>query len=87
MTLHYPASDGYCSYDYALDKARRRVTLDVTGAFRTAHVHCMLPGAAKAKRVSVDGGEAKFRNSRVEKSGYVDFELDALPLGPITIDY
>jgi hypothetical protein len=87
VTLHYPASDGSCSYDYALDRRRRRITLDLTGAFGSAHVHCLLPGAAKAKRVAVDGAEAEFKNSRIEKSSYVDFELDGLPSGPITIEY
>ena len=87
VTLHYPASDGYCSYDYGLDAKRRRITLDLTGAFASAHVHCLLPGRARAKRVRADGADVKFKNARIEKSSYVDFELDGLPRGPITIDY
>jgi len=87
VTLHYPASDGYCSYDYRLDAKRRRITLDLTGNFRSARVHCLLPGRARAKAVKVDGRDVAFENSRIEKSRYVDFELEGLPRGPITIDY
>ncbi len=87
VTLHYPASDGYCSYDYKLDAKRRRITLDLTGGFLSARVHCLLPGAAKAKSVKADGKELRFKNTRIEKSSYVDFELDALPRGAITIEY
>ena len=81
-----PASNGYCSYQYRLDRKARRITLDLTGSFQQAHVHCLLP-RGKAKSVHVDGRAVSFENTRIEKSGYADFELDALPLGPITIDY
>jgi len=50
-------------------------------------VHCLLPGRARAKAVKVDGRDVAFENSRIEKSRYVDFELEGLPRGPITIDY
>ena len=87
VTLHYPASDGYCSYDYRLDGKRRRITLDLTGSFGSAHVHCLLPRGARAKGVTVDGAEVSFENSRIEKSNYVDFELAAMPAGPVVIEY
>ncbi len=85
-TLHYPASDGYCSYDYALDRKRRRITLDLTGSFERAHVHCLLP-AGKARRVRVDGAEVSFKNVAIEKSRYVDFNVAGLPQGAVVIDY
>jgi len=87
VTLHYPASDGYCSYDYRLDEKRRRITLDLTGSFQSAFVHCLLPPGARAKKVTVDGAEVAFENTRIEKSNYVDFQLDDLPAGPIRIEY
>src|SRR5690606_10537841 len=72
VTLHYPASDGYCTYRYTLDPGRRRVTLDLTGSFRSARLHVLQPGRAAAKRVLLEGEEAGFRNRRVEQSSYVD---------------
>jgi hypothetical protein len=87
VTLHYPASDGYCSYDYKLDEKKRRITLDVTGSFEQAQVHCLLPGRAKAKKVTVAGAEVPFENAKIEKSLYVDFDLPVMPDGPVVIEY
>lgn len=87
VTLHYPASDGYCSYRYALDKKRKRLTLDLTGSFEEAEVHCLLPKGAQAKRVVVDGAEVPFENVRVEASGYADFYLEEMPSSAVVIEY
>ncbi len=87
VCLHYPASDGYCAYRYRLDAKRRRITLDLTGSFDLADVHCLLPGRAKAKRVVVDGEEIAFETVHLEGSVYADFQLDAVPAGAITIEY
>jgi hypothetical protein len=84
--LHYPSSGGYCAYEYRLDRARRRVTLDLTGSFRTAQVHCLLP-AGKARRVTVDGADVPFRNTTVERSHYADFALQGLPRGSVVVEY
>jgi hypothetical protein len=84
VTLHYPASNGYCSYRYR-DNRRGRITLELTGSFAHAEVHCLLPHGKKARSVEVAGKAMKFRNVKVEKSNYVDFTLDALPEGPILI--
>jgi hypothetical protein len=86
VTLHYPASDGYCSYAYKLDQKKRVITLDLTGSFRRAQVHCLLPAGA-AKKVTVDGKSVKFKNVKVEQSRYVDFALEELPHGPVKIAY
>jgi len=86
VTLHYPASGAYCAYEYRLDHKRRRITLDLTGSFGRANVHCLLP-AGKAREVLADGAAIKFTNSRIEKSSYVDFTLEQLPQGPVVIDY
>ena len=87
VTLHYPASGGYVSYDYKLDRRRRRISMDLTGSFEHADCHCLLPAGGKAKRVLVDGEEVSFKTSRIERSSYVDFSLDRLPAGPVVIEY
>ncbi len=87
VTLHYPASDGYCAYDYRLDIKKKTLTLDLTGSFDELEVHCLLPGSAKARQVLVDGEEALFENNRIEKSNYVDFIVNGLPAGPIIITW
>ncbi len=87
ITLHYPSSGGYCSYRYAIERKKRRITLDITGSLEEGVVHCLLPRGAKAKRVVVDGKACAFKTVIVERSTYCDFVLDSLPLGPVTIQY
>jgi len=84
ITLHYPASDGYCSYRYR-DNRRGRIELELTGSFAHAEVHCLLPRGKEARSVFVAGKAVEFRNTRIEKSNYVDFTLDSLPEGPVEI--
>jgi hypothetical protein len=86
VTLHYPSSDGYCTYEYHLDRGRRRIELELTGSFSTAKVHCLLPGGA-AKKVTVDGKTVAFRNVKVEKSRYVDFVVQGMPRGVVRVGY
>ncbi len=87
VCLHYPASGGYVSYDYRLDRRRRRLTLDVTGSFHRLDAHCLLPGDARARSVRLDGEAIPFDNAKVQRSRYVDFTLDRLSNGPIVIEY
>ncbi|NLF38815.1 hypothetical protein GX586_05180 [bacterium] len=87
VTLHYPASGGYCTYTYKLDRAKKRITLNLTGSFEHARVHCLLPKRAQAKRVAIGTREIAFENTKIERSSYADFDLDALPLAPIEIKY
>lgn len=85
-TLHYPASDGYCAYACRIDRKARRLTIDLTGSFESAELHCLLP-EGPAKRVTVDGKSVPFTNARIERSRYADLALDSLPEGPIVIEY
>ncbi len=87
VCLHYPASDGYCAYRYRHDPKRNRITLDVTGSFREAELHVLMPGRRTAKRVEVDGRDHPFEKGEIEGSRYADFQLNALPTRPIVIEY
>jgi hypothetical protein len=87
VTLHYPASNGYCSYKYRLDSGKRQIFLDLTGSFKRVRAHCLLPEGKKANSVAADGRELPFKNLCVERSRYVDFVLDSLPRGVICIKY
>jgi len=86
IILHYPASDGYCSYRYR-DDNQGKLTLELTGSLERAEIHCLLPKGKTAKRVNVDAADVAFANVKVETSNYADFVLESLPRGLITIDY
>ncbi|MGE5557646.1 MAG: hypothetical protein ACM3WV_03430 [Bacillota bacterium] len=86
VVLHYPASDGYCGYVYR-DDGVGAITLDLTGSFNRAEVHCLLREGAAAVKVTANGKEIAFKNSKIEASNYVDFVLEGLPGEPVKIEY
>jgi hypothetical protein len=87
VTLHYPASNGYVSYDCRIDRKKRRIRLDLTGSFDEAEIRVLLPTKARAKSVTVDRNEIAFEDRTLEGSRYAAFTLTDLPAGPIVITY
>jgi hypothetical protein len=86
--LHYPASNGYCAYRQTHDAKKRAITLDVTGSFSAAKLRVLLPASAKkVKSVVGTEGPMPFELTTIERSRYVEIELDDLPLGEIRIAY
>jgi len=83
ITLHYPASGGYCSYKY--NNTGDEIILDVTGSFKTAQIHCLLPADFTSNQVKVDGKKIDFKVTQIEQSNYVDFTLNGIPGGEIVI--
>ncbi len=84
VTVRYPASNGYVSYDYRHDSAKREITLTVTGSGGKAVCHVLLPaGVAAATGVKDGSMPVDFTISRAESSAYADFAV-ALP-GPRTV--
>jgi hypothetical protein len=84
VTVHYPASNGYVSYDYRHDPTTREIVLTVTGSGEEAECHLLLPAGVATAKVVTDGATpVDFTTSRVEASAYADFKV-ALP-GPRTV--
>jgi hypothetical protein len=61
VTARYAASEGYVSYRWQLDQARREITLDATGNAGRAHLRLLLPSGATSASVPIE---------RVEQSVY-----------------
>jgi len=87
VTLHYPASGGYCSYSCKIDEKRRKITIDITGSFKNGLLHCLLPRGAKPKKVRIGRRELDFTVEKIEQSVYVDVALDELPDSPLVIEF
>ena len=85
VTLHYPASDGYCAYDYEWDAGAGELRLDLTGTFDRASVHCLLPVGYRATSVRVGDVAIPFTLNPVGESLYADFELKGLPEAAVRI--
>lgn len=86
VTLHYPASDGYCTYHFA-DNKKGEITLELAGSFEHAQVACLLPRGAQPLRVMLGTTPLAFTTEQIEASTYVVFTLDGIPTEPVHIRY
>ncbi len=87
VVLHYPASDGYCAYEWEIERACRTIRLETCGSFRRLLVHLLLPENSPAKRVCLGTREIPFNSSKIESSCYVDFVLEDVPMESVLIEY
>ncbi|MEI6167079.1 MAG: hypothetical protein WCS52_07780 [bacterium] len=85
VVLQYPASGGYCAYQYRYEPAKRRILLDVTGSMEQTQVNCLLPAGARVAEVAVGGQPVAFKIHTVETSNYVQFEASGLLREPVVI--
>ncbi|MCX7847732.1 MAG: hypothetical protein N2595_06875 [bacterium] len=86
VTLHYPASDGYCTYHYAND-GKGVITLELAGSFHHAEVMCLLPRNTRPVRVILGQRAVPFTVMQIEASTYVTFVLEGIPQEPVKIRY
>jgi hypothetical protein len=88
VTATLPASNGYVAYRYRHHADRKTIGIVLTGSGYGIRGHVLLPaGASKAERVSIDGNDAPFRISTIERSVYVDFTLSLPDVHTVMISY
>lgn len=76
VSVRYPASQGYCSYDYQ-KHADGRISLELTGSGRQFNVEVLLPKGRNVKTASLNGNSAKAQVRTVEQSQYAVVEVPA----------
>ncbi len=76
VTVRYPASDGYVSYDYAVGEGD--ATVRVATSARETEFRWLVPEAAEVAAVSVNGDDTRFETLEVEGSRYVKLPLQGL---------
>jgi len=86
VTLHYPASDGYCAYRFTDDK-KNTITLELSGSFEHAEVACLLPRGTQPVRITLGGAALAFTTQQIEASTYAVFSVDGIPAEPVRIRY
>jgi len=69
-TLHYPASDGYVAYRWALDEASRTIAVETSSGGEGVRLRVLLPAGAEPVECTVDGRPVAFETARVENSVY-----------------
>ena len=85
--IRYGASDGYVACEENINKADGKIDIILSGALSQVTAHILLPQNASAASVTVNGAEAGFNNSKIEKSTYVDFTFENHNVSTIEIDY
>jgi hypothetical protein len=82
----YGASGASFEYTYDHNEAARTIVLNLHGN-ASVQLHVLLPGGTKATQVSINGRKARFVNTRVEQSSYVDAGVNLKKNSVITIHY
>ena len=90
-----PTDGDYVVRVYLMRPAARRgessnytLTIDVTGSFASARLRILLPkGVTRVKSVIGPDGAKAFELTTIERSKYVEIELEDLPLGEIRLAY
>jgi hypothetical protein len=85
-TVSYGASGAAFEYTYAHHESKRIIELELIGNALT-HLHLLLPAGAKAAGVAVNGKKIRFTNNKVEKSPYVDADIELKKKAIVAIDY
>ena len=71
ITLRYPASAGYCSYQYRAHE--NKLTLDFTGSAQSIALQLLLPTGRRPASTSLDGNPVATTQRRIEDSTYLVF--------------
>ncbi len=88
VTVRYEASDGYVSYKLQHREDQKSFELEYTGSGNKVTFHFLLPeNVMAAKTVVLNGKEITFENTKMELSNYVDFTVNSMVPGKLTIHY
>jgi len=74
VVITYGASDGYFAYQWHLFPGKKQIEIVYTGSGQQANFHTLLPENSRAISLTIDEQKSNFRNNRVEKSNYLDFD-------------
>jgi hypothetical protein len=86
-TARYGASTGYAAYRFQHDPAAGRMLITPAGSGASFSFHVLLPQGASARGVTLAGKAVQFKQSTIETSVYVDFDLKAPLGGTIELTY
>jgi len=85
VCVHYPASDGYCAYQFQYSTEDKEIALDLTGSFQKGLVRVLLPAKSEPEKISSGANELPFSLEKIEDSLYARIQLDKVPEDRIVI--
>jgi len=76
VTVHYPASGGYVTYQYEINETEKRLRLTVTGSGQKIALRMLLPASVQSvKSARVDDQPAAFQITSIETSRYINMDI------------
>jgi hypothetical protein len=88
VTIQFAASKGYVAYRYKHDALKKEIALTVTGSGNVIQNHVLLPEQCQGiVSIVADGKPVAFTLSRIENSGYADFDLSLPAIHSVKILY
>jgi hypothetical protein len=88
VTIQYPSSSNYISYQYKNDKKNNFISILITGSGNSLNAHVLLPENVKNIRsVSANNQPVKYNISVIEGSRYADLLLPLNVLQALKIKY
>ncbi len=86
VTIHYPASDGYVSYSYAVTDDGRSIEVELTGNAGRFRTEVLLPAGATCGRALLDGEEVGVRHRTMEESVYACLEVEGVGVHDLRLE-
>lgn len=83
---HYEVSGSGFGYHFGHDEGKRQIRLELSGR-ADVNLHLMLPGAARARRVRVNGKSVRHTNKAVRNSRYVDATFGVTTKAVVEVEY
>jgi hypothetical protein len=88
VTIQFVASKGYVTYRYKHDASKKEIELKVTGSGDVIQNHVLLPANCQGiVSIVADGKPVAFTLSKIENSGYADFNLTLPEIHLVKINY
>jgi hypothetical protein len=88
VTIRLAASGGYVSYRYLHDKAKREISILLTGSGNHIQGHILLPEKMKSvQSITCDHAALPYTISQIEQSSYADFDIPMDKVHKIILTY
>ncbi len=82
----YETSGSFFEYSYMHERSQKKIEMQVAGKSNVA-LHLLLPNGTRCESVKINGRSARFTNSNVEESSYVDADFRLTKRTVIIVTY
>jgi hypothetical protein len=88
VTVHFPASDSYVSYQYQHYPQKKEIHIVLTGSGYDANLHLLLPeNTSSVNSITSNNQNIQYDISKFENSNYADFKIKLPEVQGIIVRY